>query len=32
VLTPPEWRKASVWVFKRKGDKVVKGKAWPPPT
>lgn len=32
VLTPPEWRKASVWVLKRKGERVVKGKAWPPPS
>lgn len=32
VQTPPDWRKASVWVLKRKGDRITKGKVWPPPT
>jgi 8-oxo-dGTP diphosphatase len=32
LLTSPDWRKSSVWVLKRSGSKVVKGKAWPPPS
>ncbi|NND74696.1 MAG: histidine phosphatase family protein [Ilumatobacter sp.] len=32
VETPPDWRKASVWVLRRKGDRITKGKVWPPPT
>jgi 8-oxo-dGTP diphosphatase len=32
VQTPPDWRKASIWVLKRKGDHIAKGKVWPPPT
>jgi phosphohistidine phosphatase SixA len=32
VQTPPDWRKASVWVLRRKGSRVTKGKVWPPPT
>lgn len=32
VVTSPDWRKASIWVLKRKGDRVTKGKVWPPPT
>lgn len=32
VDTPPDWRKASVWVLRRKGDRITKGKVWPPPT
>lgn len=32
VQGPPDWRKATVWVLKRKGDKITKGKVWPPPT
>lgn len=31
VETPPDWRKASVWVLRRKGDRITKGKVWPPP-
>lgn len=31
VQTPPDWRKASTWVLKRKGDRITKGKVWPPP-
>ncbi len=31
VDTPVEWRKASVWVLRRKGDRVTRGKVWPPP-
>ncbi len=31
VDTPPDWGKASVWVLKRKGKRVTKGKVWPPP-
>ncbi len=32
VQTPPDWRKASIWVLKRKGDRITKGKVWPPPS
>lgn len=32
VQTPPDWRKASVWVLRRTGDRVTSGKVWPPPT
>lgn len=32
LITPPDWRKAAVWVLKRnkKGD-IVHAKVWPPP-
>jgi 8-oxo-dGTP diphosphatase len=29
---PPDWRKATVWVLKRKGDRITKGKVWLPLT
>ena len=29
---PPDWRKATVWVLKRKGERVTKGKFWLPLT
>jgi 8-oxo-dGTP diphosphatase len=32
VDTPPDWRKATVWVLRRKGDRITKGRVWPPPT
>lgn len=32
VQTPPDWRKASVWVLRRRGSRITKGKVWPPPT
>jgi 8-oxo-dGTP diphosphatase len=32
VQTPADWRKGTVWVLKRKGDRITKGKVWPPPT
>lgn len=32
VETPPDWRKGSIWVLKRKGDRITKGKVWPPPS
>ena len=32
VQTPPDWRKASIWVLRRKGERITKGKVWPPPT
>jgi 8-oxo-dGTP diphosphatase len=32
VQTPPDWRKATVWVLRRKGERITKGKVWPPPT
>jgi len=28
---PPDWRKATVWLLKRKGDRITKGRVWPPP-
>jgi 8-oxo-dGTP diphosphatase len=28
---PPDWRKATVWVLTRKGERITKGKVWPPP-
>lgn len=31
VETPPDWAKASVWVLRRKGDRITKGKVWPAP-
>ena len=27
-----DWRKATVWVLRRKGDRIIKGKVWPPPS
>jgi 8-oxo-dGTP diphosphatase len=32
VQTQPDWRKGSIWVLRRKGDRITKGKVWPPPT
>jgi 8-oxo-dGTP diphosphatase len=32
VETPPDWSKASVWVLRRKGTRITKGKVWPAPT
>jgi 8-oxo-dGTP diphosphatase len=32
VQSPPDWRKGSIWVLKRKGDRITRGKVWPPPT
>jgi 8-oxo-dGTP diphosphatase len=32
VQTPADWRKGTVWVLKRKGDRITNGKVWPPPT
>lgn len=31
VQSSPDWRKGSIWVLKRKGDRITKGKVWPPP-
>lgn len=31
VQSSADWRKATVWVLKRKGNKITKGKVWPPP-
>jgi 8-oxo-dGTP diphosphatase len=31
VETQPDWRKSTIWVLKRKGDRITKGKVWPPP-
>jgi 8-oxo-dGTP diphosphatase len=31
VQTPVDWRKASVWVLRRKASRIIKGKVWPPP-
>lgn len=32
VQSAPDWRKATVWVLKRKGERITKGKVWPPPS
>ena len=32
VQTSPDWRKGTIWVLKRKGDRITKGKVWPPPS
>ena len=32
VQSPPDWRKGTIWVLKRKGDHITKGKVWPPPS
>lgn len=32
VETPADWSKASVWVLRRKGTRITKGKVWPAPT
>lgn len=31
IDTPPDWRKATVWVLERTGDHVVRGSVEPPP-
>ena len=31
VQSKPDWRKGSIWVLKRKGERITKGKVWPPP-
>ncbi|SRR6056297_682342 len=30
--TRPDWRKGSIWVLKRNGGRITKGKVWPPPS
>lgn len=32
VQSTVDWRKATVWVLRRKGDRITKGKVWPPPS
>ena len=32
VQTKADWRKGSIWVLKRKGDRITKGRVWPPPS
>jgi 8-oxo-dGTP diphosphatase len=32
LKTAPDWRKASVWVLRRKDDRVISATVWPPPT
>ena len=32
VQTAPDWRKATIWVLRRKGDRITRGKVWPPPS
>ena len=32
VQTKPDWRKGSIWVLTRKGDRITKGRVWPPPS
>ncbi len=29
VQTPADWGKSSIWVLRRKGSKITKGKVWP---
>lgn len=31
IETPPDWRKSSVWVLRRKKGRITTGKVWPPP-
>ena len=31
VETPADWGKSSVWVLRRKRDRITRGKVWPPP-
>jgi 8-oxo-dGTP diphosphatase len=31
VQSVVDWRKATVWVLRRKADRITKGKVWPPP-
>lgn len=30
IHTPPDWRKASIWVLRRKKGRITHGKVWPP--
>ena len=30
VDTPADWRKGSIWVLRRKGARITRGKVWPP--
>jgi len=32
VQSSVDWRKATVWVLRRKGDRITKGKVWAPPS
>ena len=32
VQSGVDWRKATVWVLRRTGDRITKGKVWAPPT
>jgi 8-oxo-dGTP diphosphatase len=32
VESTVDWRKATVWVLRRKGERITKGKVWPPPS
>ena len=32
VETGPDWRKGTIWVLRRKGERITKGKVWPPPS
>ncbi len=31
IDTPADWGKSSIWVLRRKGKKITKGKVWPAP-
>ena len=31
IDTPPDWGKSSVWVLRRKGNKITHSKVWPAP-
>ncbi len=32
VQTSTDWRKGTIWVLKRNGGRITKGKVWPPPS
>ncbi len=31
ITTPPDWRKGSIWVLDRDGERITSAAAWPPP-
>jgi 8-oxo-dGTP diphosphatase len=31
LATPPDWRKATVWLFDRRAGAIERGEVWPPP-
>ncbi len=32
VRSSPDWRKGAIWVLERKGNRITRAKAWPPPS